>query len=352
MDVELKWGSYTWIPALIMSGVIGVSILLLSWHWMGPHWHEHWYVPLLGYYVMLSICQDHYFEPRWEKPTLKGLSRQWVSISGAVLIYLVHGFIIGEIVGIPDPLLMAGHFIFIVLGFFFFGWDDIFFKGKLSDWIPIDALKAFFWYGVIWVLWYILFAWSGGLSGALGDFQPVSYYWFLGSFQWVIMMELLVAINWGDLIEKIDFPNDYARGGSLMGFALVAGFSMGTLCHFIISTAAPLAPIAPSAAEQWHHVLYMGTYPLIPIIVFGLYTNHLNGISNVKKRVGARTLALMGMVVLQYLIFRFLIAPTHIFGDHPWYHHFDLVFNFTISIIALTHHWFSKRWGFVNVTDE
>ncbi len=351
MAVELKWGSYTWIPVLGMSGAIGTAILLLSWHWMGPHWHEHWYVPLLGYYVVLSICQDHFFEPEWG-PSLKGLSRQWVSISGAVLLYHVNGFIMNGIVGIPGSLLMPGHFIFIVLGFFFFGWDDIFFNGALTKWIPIDALKAFFWYGVIWVLWYVLFAMPGGLSSALTDFHATRYFWFLASFQWVIMMELMTAINWKDFIDEIDFPNDYVRGGSLMAFALVAGFSIATFCHFIVATVVPMTPMSPTPAQQWHHVLYMGTYPLIPIIIFGLYTNHLNSIADVKKRVGARTGALMSMVVVQYLIFRFIIAPSHIFGDHPWYHHFDLVFNFTISIIALTHHWFSKRWGFIEITDD
>lgn len=342
MAYKLRWASYTWIPALLMGGIIGTVILAVSWNIMGEEWHHHWYVPLLGYYVLLSICQSHYFKVKWG-PSLYGLGRQWVSISGAVFIFLVNGFIIEDIVGIPEPLSMPGHFMFIVLGFFFFGWDDFFFKGALSRWLKYDALKAIFWYVFIWVVWYIIFAMDGGISSALGKFNAVSFNWFLGSFQWVIMIELLVAISWRDFLETIKFPNDYVRGTILMVFALIAGFSIAQICFFIVNSVGPDIPVA----DKWHHVLYMGTYPLIPIIIFGIYTNHFNHIADIKKRVVARTVFLIAMVILEYFIFRFVIAPSGIFGTHPWWHHFDLYFNFTVSIIPLTHHWFCQRWGFV-----
>lgn len=346
MSVKLRWGSYTWIPALLMGGIIGTVILAISWNVMGEEWHGYWYVPLLGYYVLLSICQSHYFKVPWKGPNLYGLGRQWVSISGAVFIYLVNGYIINDIVGISNPnIAMAGHFAFIVFGFFFYGWDDFFFKGALVRWMKIDALKAIFWYVFIWIFWYFVFAIPGGPVSALDKFQPAVLNMILGTFQWVIMMEMMTAITWREFIDSIKWPNDYVRGIVTLSFAIIAGMIIANISYALVNGVKPEL----AGADKWHHVLYMGTYPLIPIILFGLYSNHFNHISDLKKKTVSRTAWLVIMVIVEYFIFRFAIAPSGIFGEHVWWHHFDLYFNFTVSIIPLTHHWFCQRWGFVRV---
>ncbi|MFO7618893.1 MAG: hypothetical protein R6W91_04485 [Thermoplasmata archaeon] len=342
MEYELRWGRATWLVTLVVSGIIGVSILLASYWGMGEAWHNAYYVPLLGYYVMLSICQSHYFKIK-PVPSWKGLSRQLVSIIGAIAIFFGHEFLMKDVIGIPVGALMSGQFMFIILGFFFFGMDDFLFNGQLSKWIKKDSVKAVFWYAIVWVLWFPLFAFEWGLSGALGSLNSVRLFWFLGSFQWVIMMQMMVAITWKDYLGTVKFKTNYDRGIKLLIFAVLAGFIIAFMCYQAVNFLEPGIP----GAEKWHHVLYMGTYPLIPIIIFGIYSNHFNHIKNVYKKAQLRSIWIATWVVLGWLIFRLIIAPSGIFGDHPWYHHFDLVFNFTVSIIALSHHWFCARIGFV-----
>ncbi len=344
MDIELKWKNYTWIVALLAWSVFAFTVLIWSWHVMGEAWHNSYFIPILGYYVFVSICQSHYFKatmtPNWE-----GLLRQWVSLSSAVFIFIIHGWIMRHVIGVPEKLIMPGQFIFIVLGFFFFGWDDFLFKGQLSKWIKYDSLKAIFWYMIMWLVWYPFFAMDGGTCSALGNFHGLTFNWLLGSFQWVIMMSMMIAITWKDFLETVSFPNNYVRGILLFSFCLVAGFTIAYLCYSLVNSFAPTI----KESGKWHHVLYMGTYPLIPMILFGVYSNHFNHIQDIKKKTLARTAFVAVMVVMGYLIFRFAIAPTGIFGEHHWTHHFDLVFNFTIAIMLLTHHWFNGRLGFVAV---
>jgi len=347
MSYELRWGKNTWIAALMMGGTAGIMILLLSWHMMGEYWHVKYFVPMLGYYVMISICQSHYFKSDL-KPHIRGMIRQAMSIFGAVLIFYLHGWIMGDLIGIPEKLIMPSHFIFIILGFFFFGWDDFMFKGVLSRWLKVDAVKALFWYMFIWMLWFPLFAMDGGLSSALGNFNPTRFFWFLGSFQWVIMMELMIAITWREYLGTIKFKNDLMMGAALVSFALTAGFLAACVCYSIID----IGDTIPTEAAKSHHVLHMGTYPLIPIVMFGIYSHHFNHIEDQKKKAFARTGLIASMAILGYFIFGFATAPSGIFGEHPWYHHFDLAFNFTIAIIPLSHHWFTGRWGFVRVVKE
>jgi hypothetical protein len=343
MEYELRWGKNSWFVALIVSGIIGVCIILMSYRGMGDVWHKAYYVPLLGYYVMLSICQSHYFKIKPE-PNWNGLARQWVSITGAVFIFYGHEFLMKNVIGISGAAnMMSGHFMFIVLGFFFFGMDDFLFNGQLSKWIKHDALKAVFWYAVVWALWFPLFAFEWGLSGALGHLDNVKLNWFLASFQWVIMMQMMIAITWKDYLGTVKFKTNYDRGIKLLTFAVLAGFVIAYMCYQAVSFLGPGIP----EADKWHHVLYMGTYPLIPIILFGLYSNHFNHVKNVRVKTQFRTLWIAAWVVAGWIIFRLIITPTGIFGEHDWWAHFDLVFNFTISIIALSHHWFCGRAGFM-----
>jgi len=343
MEYKLRWDKSTWLIALVVSGIIGVGILLMSYRGLGEAWHNAYYVPLLGYYVVLSICQSHYFKVKPE-PSWNGLARQWVSITGAVFMFYGHEFLMKDVMGISSGAeLMSSQFMFIVLGFFFFGMDDFMFKGQLSKWLKHDALKAIFWYVMMWIFWFVLFALPWSLVGALGDFNDVRLFWFLGSFQWVIMMSMMIAITWRDYLETIKFKNNIDRGIKLLTFSLLAGFVIAFMCYQIVNSLVP----GIAEADKWHHVLYMGTYPLIPIILFGIYSNHFNHVKNEFKKAQFRTLWIAAWVIAGWIIFRLVIAPSGLFGDHPWWHHFDLVFNFTISIIALSHHWFCGRIGFM-----
>ncbi len=352
MEYELRWGRKTWIVALIVSVIIGGTILWLDFQGMGIAWHGGYYMAMLGYYVMFSICQSHYFKVN-PKPSWDGLARQWVSITSAVLIFYVNRWIMGEVIGIPPNLVMGGQFFFIVLGFFFFGMDDFMFKGALSKWIRKDAHKAIFWFGIIWVFWYVLYAASWGLSKALGSFDALANNTFLGSFQWTIMMSMMIAITWRDFLETIKWKSDIQRGLVLLPFSIIMGFILGLISFGFIGAIQPVVePDAVlDAATKWHHVLYMGTFPLIPIIIFGVYSNHFNHIEDIKMKTFARTSYIAFLVLLGYFIFHYLISPSGLFsvnGVEPeWFHSQDLIWNFTVSIIPLSHHWFCGRIGFL-----
>jgi hypothetical protein len=343
MAYRLRWGKRTWIPVLAVAAVLGTLILIMSYWWMGDWWHYAYYVPLLGYYVMWSICQSHYFKIKPE-PSWRGFSRQWVSITSAVFIFYTNQWIIKDVVGVEGSgVIMAGHFTFIILGFFLFGMDDFMFNGALSRGLKSDAHKAILWFSMIWIIWVPVFAVGGVWASALDEFDPVRLNMFLACFQWTIMMQMMTAITWKDLLGATKFNSDYSRGAIMLSIALVMGAAIGFFCYSLLDWIAPEL----SASDRWHHVLYMGTYPLIPIIMFGVYSNHLNHIQNIRNKTIARTAIIAAAVVAWYFAFRFLVAPSGIFGEHHWYHHFDLYFNFTISILPLSHHWFCGRLGAV-----
>ncbi|MFH0815882.1 MAG: hypothetical protein V1934_03595 [Methanobacteriota archaeon] len=364
MAYELRWGKLTWVVALVVSGVIGIAILWLDFQKMGVGWHGGYYMAMLGYYVMFSICQSHYFKskpvPNWE-----GFARQWVSITSAVMIFYVNRWFMGEVIGLPSDaaiggqhinLLMGGQFFFIVLGFFIFGMDDFLFKGALSRRFKHDAHKAILWLAVIYVLWYVLYVASWGLSRAqdLDTYNDLNNNIFLGCFQWSIMMSMMIAITWRDFIEKIKWKSDFQRGAVLLPFVLGMGAVLGYVSFLFIGAIQPA--VDPGAvltdSYKWHHVLYMGTFPLIPIIIFGLYTNHLNSIEDVGKKTAFRTAWVATWVIAGYFIFHYITMASGLFtpasaAEPEWFHGQDLIFNFTVSIIPLSHHWFCGRLGFM-----
>jgi hypothetical protein len=367
MEYKLKWGNATWLYALGMGLLFGLGILLLSSRILGEHFHESYYVPMLGYYVLLSIAQSHYFRTP-PGPSMKGLFRQFVSIFGAVILFFVHETIMVGFIGIPQPLAMPGHFTLIVFGFFLYGFDDFMYGGRLVRWLKNDILKAIFWYVVIWILWALFFAMKGGpVEGySLETFHEETFFRWLACIQWIIIMSLMVALTFKDAIPSLRIRNRWIEGTSLLIFSIVGGIVMGHICLGLIELLAPWGSV--SNADKWHHVLYMGTYPLIPVVLMGVYTDNYSKIRNPMKRVSIRLAYLIPSVVLSYFLFHLVIASPEyivnqispgtlnkgigIFGLHPWHHHFDLVFNFTVSIIPLTHHWFSGKVGFVKKIDH
>jgi hypothetical protein len=343
---RLRWGSYTWIPALVGTAIIGFIALFLSTRVMGEAWYGTYYVPMLGYFVMVSVCQAHYFKSNPE-PNLAGIWRQGVSIVGAIALFYFHRWVMGSVFGIPAKLVLPGQLTFILVGFFVFAWDDSMARGQFAKWIRIDALKALFWYAVIWVLWYLVFAMPGGLVSALGTFNQLHMNMFLAIFQWMIILQLMMGIIWKDILQGLRFPNNYVRGVSLLVANATVGVALSYITYLIGSAMA--AGITPSltGAEKWRFVLMAATYPLIPVIVFGLYTNQFGHIASVGKRVAAKTALVFSLMIVGYLLFRFVVSRSGIFGHHPWWNDIDLVYNFTIPILLLTHFWFSGRLGFL-----
>lgn len=383
MAYELKWGNRTWIYAFALGLGIGLAVLLIFKDMLGDKAFWNYYSPMLGYYVLISICQSHYFR-RKPEPDMGGLFRQFVSIFGAVVIFFVNEAIMLYIFDMPiaggllppteyisGSMVMGGHFTFIVFGFFIYGFDDFMFKGKLLGWMKNDTAKAFFWYFFIWFIWGIFFYSDIGMAKAhsTSSFDPEAMNRMLAVSQWIIIMSLLYALIFRDFIpevqEKIGIKNDYAYGLVLLLFASIVGLIIG----YVLFWVAPL--ISPAGShltdtETWHHVLYMGTFPLIPAILIGVYTKNFNNIDGTGRRVIRRLAVLIPAIVILYFAYHFILARPEqvvnffggkgtmepgfgLFGEpnNNWYHQLDLYFNFTVSIIPLTHHWFCGKAGFM-----
>lgn len=375
MAYELKWGNRTWIYAFALGLGLGLPILLLFKEMLGDFAFWTYYSPMLGYYVLISICQSHYFR-RKPEPDMGGMFRQFVSIFGAILIFFVNGAIIEYVFEVPDALIMGGHFTFIVFGFFIYGFDDFMFKGKLLGWMGNDTAKAFFWYFFIWALWGFLFFSDNGIAKAhstdtFGDGEALNR--MLAISQFTIIISLLYALlfkDWlPDLQERSGIKNDFIYGLILLVAAIAIGAVIAFLLFFIAPSISPAGDHATDS-EIWHHVLYMGTYPLIPAILIGVYTKNFNHLETSGQRVIRRIAVLVPAVVILYFAYHFIIARPEqvinyfsegavepgfgLFGeaDKSWYHQLGLYFNFTVSIIPLTHHWFCGKAGFVEEVQD
>ena len=379
MGYALKWGDKTWLYGLALGLGFGMAILLLFWEMFGEKVFWNYYSPMLGYYVLISICQSHYFK-RKPEPDMGGMFRQFVSIFGAILIFFFNQMIMLHIFAVPQTphdylefggIMMTGHFTFIVFGFFIYGFDDFMFKGKLLGWIKSDLVKAVVWYFFIWFMWAMIFYWLVGEGHSIGSFDVGNMDRFLAISQWTIIMSLLYALvfkDWiPDLQRKMAVKNDFLFGLFLLLAAIGIAAAISYLLYGIIPFIAPWEE-SLNFEEKWHHILYMGTYPLTPAILLGTYTTNFSGTSDTGKRVIKRLFVLVPSIIILYFAFHLLIAEPHLWinalvpgtvsenmglfrTDGGWFHQLDLYFNFTVSIIPLTHHWFCAKAGFVKKVD-
>jgi len=385
MGYVLRWGDRTWLYGAALGLGLGLAILVFFKDMLGPKVFWNYYSPMLGYYVLLSICQSHYFR-REPKPDPGGMFRQFVSIFGAVLIFFVNQFIMLVIFAVPETgpveptflehggIVMTGHFSFIVFGFFIYGFDDFMFKGKLVRWMRNDLLKAVFWYFVIWVVWYVLFFSEFGIGKGFSkaEFDKDGMDHLLAVSQWTIIISLLYALifrDWlPDLQRTLRLKNDILFGSFLLIASVAIGAAIAYLCYFALPHIAPWdGPL--TSGDRWHRVLYMGTFPLTPAILMGTYSTNFAKTKGSGMRVLKRLLVLVPVVILVYFAFHLIIAEPYLIpnwispglmseelgifrSDGGWYHQLDLYFNFTVSIIPLTHHWFCGKAGFMKPENE
>lgn len=358
-DFKLRWGNYTGIIAFSMTMILGTFILWLVYTRAedvtdrGFFWQ--YYSPILGYFVVASICQSHYFKTSMT-PNPGYSIRYFVSI-GAGCILFASNVLVFDMVGLASSDWMAAHFLWILLGFYLFGFDDFLFAAHLSKPFRYNSAKAALWYAVIWIVFAILVYFDTIATRS-------NFNYFAGHYQWTVILLLMFAVQWKESISEFPkmwkgFKNPYILGFTLLMITIIGGFIIGEVCFRLNAWRYPEI----DDSTNWHHALYQGTYPLTPIIIMGLYTSHFSRFKNVWTRTLVRTAGVAAASFLLYMFFHLILMETGWFpietdphlvshpvsgpGDVPWYHRIDLYWNFTVSIIALTWGWFCARWGFL-----
>jgi hypothetical protein len=329
----LRLGNFTPIPLFLLASIIMCTLMSLLLHQKGEEWFMEFYYPILGYYVVCIISATHYF-PRRLTPNVVGFIIIPISVGVAIGVFYLQKALFEHAVGIGSGLLIRSHFLFIMLSFFAHGFDDTFFKGILSQWIPIKSLRSGFWYLVTWIVWLLL-----ERMGVVKNDDWANI--FFAVFQWFIMCELAAGLIWGKFLDKKGY-SPLHRGFVCVAVSITVS-SMVAVSLLLINA---IAFGNPEFAENAHHVLGQGTYPLHAIILTGLYVVPPKDVATSARCVKRSVVAFLYSMAL-YFFYHLFIAPTDLMGDHPWIHHHDVIFNFSIAIIYLQHNSHCGRLGFV-----
>ena len=120
--LEWRWGKATpWIATLFFL-VLGSLIVAIAYH-QGEHFF-HAYTICLGYFVAWGIAQSHYFKVKPENPFALGLLIYPVVIIVSIITYIAGNALFSSLFPGKGTYVMYGHFVFIMLGFFFFGFEN------------------------------------------------------------------------------------------------------------------------------------------------------------------------------------------------------------------------------------
>lgn len=315
-----RWGKWTpWITTVFFLA-LGSLIIALAYG-QGEHFF-HSYTICLGYFVAWGIAQSHYFRVKQNTPYAKGLLIYPLIIVLSVLSYHLGNWIF-KAANVP---ITFGHFTFIMLGFFVFGFDDFVFDGKLSKWLKGDFLRFLFWFLVIIVIWVFLFSFV---------LKKEARFWqFFGMFQWPIVCLLAYALLIKVPGKKLSFHRQF------MNFLLLFVFGFASAYHYKFCNL------------SWHSILNVGTFPLLPIIIHGLYFERWPSHPNSMLKIFIRITILLVAYRIQWILFIMIIAgklgPEGIHISDA----LALQWCFTVAILPLAHFWFTKFWGFKKVVTQ
>lgn len=313
-----RWGEWTPWLATVFFLALGSLIVALAYG-QGEHFF-HSYTICLGYFVAWGIAQSHYFKVGQDTPYAKGLIIYPLIIILSILSYYLGNWIFTAV----NAPVTFGHFTFIMLGFFIFGLDDFIFGGRLSKWLGSDFLRFLFWFLVIVVIWIFL------LSFVLKE--ETQFRQFFGMFQWPIVCLLFYAL----LVRVRGKKLGFLRQSINFILLFVIGFFIAYLLngHF-----------------SWHQVLDLGTFPLLSIIMLGLY---FKGGSEPTFFVPDPPLRFLWVVFyssLQVGLFTILLS-LGLLGKVESFDATALQWCFTVAILPLAHYWFTGYWRFKKVATQ
>jgi len=345
---KLIFGSHTWCPVFFFSFALICGLLYSIYGIFGPVVLRGIYNVVFGYFILLSIHCAHYWWNPNPHPDPRGFYALFSCIASAILIYTIHDrifstFLAGGVAGVT-----YGHLCFIIFGFHIAGYDDTVWDGKLSAWLPTKPLRSVFWYLVTWVVWVLLY----GLycQSVFSGLDLVRVNGVLACVQWVVMQQFTYGV--GKFNEAMNaskwplFTRQPLKGLFLTFFHTFCGVAINFIIYGL-EEAAWGDTVSPD--DKFHHSLLIATYPLIPSCFGGLLTNYFAAEKVWYKRLGKRVLHIYFFIAIDYWWYHLIFAPWGFLGskEFTWWHHDDLLWNFAIAIVPLTHHWFCARWGWV-----
>eukprot|EP01105_Mastigella_eilhardi_P017036 TRINITY_DN3916_c0_g1_i3.p1 TRINITY_DN3916_c0_g1~~TRINITY_DN3916_c0_g1_i3.p1 ORF type:complete len:555 (-),score=88.65 TRINITY_DN3916_c0_g1_i3:32-1696(-) len=256
----------------------------------------------------------------------------------AVIMYWLHQVIFRSF--LASGLCGVSHIVFILTGFLFGAWEDVCFQSKITG--PLKMGRAIFWYVATWIVWATLCV--GCFHFTDVHYNEILTQWYLGWIQFTIVIQLFAGM-WlaADTLNLIPFHWAF-KGIFLTGTFVLFGAAISHIIYWWSQVMSKeLRP-----PERWHFVTSMGSYPLIPSVYYGMYADKMCTIKNVWWRLGARCLFVFFFSIFGFFWFHIIFTPLNILGiPDSWYHDKDLIFNFLLALLGLTHSWFCKRWGFV-----
>ncbi len=361
MDARLYQNA--WLVSAPLGIIIGSLILCLNYYVIPLVIEDYFnrvFSAWLGYYVLCSIIQAHFFnyfgigKPRVVEERRDalyaglGALRHFVSIAaGLALFCAVELFAV--ISSLDKSLIGKAHNSLIIIGFFWAAFNDTCWDGVLDNWIPHPPLRLVIWGPVVVSCWLIVFYLPLGLGSAMRDFNPLRLNVVLGVWQWVIICNLGTGLVVNDVVAT-------ARARGLLPFTAIqlglirtaAIMSGGVVLAVIALTFTRSAFPAASVVDAWHSVLAIGTHPLAGLIPMALYSGSFRKVDHLGLRLGLRMTVLVACTVVSYVVVHGIMSLGFLNSDHhSALHHPDVLWNFLTSILGLTHHWFSGRWGFM-----
>eukprot|EP01156_Anaeramoeba_ignava_P015567 Anaeramoba_ignava/a614134_24.p1 GENE.a614134_24~~a614134_24.p1 ORF type:complete len:371 (+),score=85.34 a614134_24:110-1222(+) len=351
VEKEFRIKSPIWTPIIAetVSHLIGLPFLAILYWTKGSSWFHLYYATILGYYIVCSILLSHFF-PAVNHPNIHGFFRHIVAAMSGAQLYFFHEELFIRWFHIDSAYLQEAHFLWIVFGFFFAGFDDSFFLGYLTKWMKLDWVRALFWIIIVWIFWLILF-YSPLLCNGKAKLDIVRFENVIGVMQWVIMAKLTTNLHLKDWYNSIKWRHVLIRAFVSLSIAVISGIFFAYLWYGISRGIWRDA----SKAEIWHSVITAGTAPLAPIILVGLYTTNYSGKFKKGKLALVRVLTIIVGTLLCYFFYNGVISQMNVMGDRKlsWLKKDILNYNFTVHNLQLTHFWFNRRVFFVKeVTKE
>ncbi|KAG9394631.1 hypothetical protein J8273_3885 [Carpediemonas membranifera] len=363
MGLELILDGHAWLIALPLSVLLGTAMMAFAYYVIDKYVYEGFFHEIFtsvhGYYVLIAIVQAHFLSNRFMPigkphtlrewlPALIGSSRHLFGAAAAIVAYTALRLIM-TLLDIPKDHQGAGHSTAIVLGFFIAAFNDTCCDSFLDKWIKWPPFRIALWFPFLVAGWLAVYYLPIGIGNAMDDFNGTRWIGALAILQWVIVSNLITGLHlnqvWAEARQSEAFPFTPAAV-ALIRTALI--IVCGVFAAFFAFTVARTTSPGATVEEAWHWVMALGTQPLITLITLSLYTPNFASVKPLSARVMVRLLIIAFGAAINFSI-EHLVFNTGFLGASrdELYHRPTVALNFAISIMPLSHHWFSGRWGFI-----